>query len=115
MLSMKDTGLVEGVPLEPNKRPVLVRALGGFYDEDRKEVKTGDVTYCTEAFARYLFSINRAERVTPIDVTPEPVQQVNARPAEPEPENEPEPQPEPEPETEDEPTRRRGRRRIKDD
>jgi hypothetical protein len=102
MLSMKDTGLVEGVPLEPNKRPVLVRALGGFNDEDRKEVKTGEVVSCSEHFARYLLSIHRAERVVPVDVTPVAQQ-------------ESEDEPEPEPEQEDPPTRKRGRRSTKVD
>src|SRR5262245_46228112 len=97
-LTMKDTGLVEGVRLESDKRPALVKALGGFYDEDRKEVKTGEVVACTEAFARYLISINRAERYAPVIVAPEPEQQLEA----------------PAPAEEEQPTRR-GRRHTKED
>lgn len=61
-LTMKDTGLVAGVPL--TGAPVTaVKALRGFFDEGGMARKAGELFTCSERFARSLIAVNKAERV----------------------------------------------------
>jgi hypothetical protein len=101
-LTMKDTGLVGGVPMKDTPLTAL-KVLRGFYTEDQKPAKPGEIVLCSERFAKGLIANGKAERVVIEPALPTP---------------EPEPAPEPEKlevkeevkEEEEQPTPRRRRR-----
>ena len=112
MLSMKDTGLVSGVPLAQTPL-TTVKCLRGFFGGDGNVHNAGDFYQCGEREARALIATNKAERVEAPTPAPAPVPAIEVATPNREPEPTPEPtpeseaEPEPEPETEARTTRRR--------
>lgn len=106
MLTMKDTGLVGGVELAKTP-PTAIKVLRGFFDENGKAVKPGEIIQCSERFARSVIAVNKAERV---QAPPAPVAVVSVEPTEThtEPES-------PEPAQEEHKPSRRGRRVTNED
>ena len=87
MLSMKDTGLVSGVPIA--KTPLTtVKVLRGFFGGDGQTHNAGEVYACSEREARALIATNKAERAELPKAEP-----IQAEPTPPEPESVPEPAP----------------------
>lgn len=61
-LTTRNTGLVSGIPQEGSPL-TTIKVLAGFYDEQSKERKAGEVIQATERFARRMIDAHRAERV----------------------------------------------------
>ena len=68
MLTMKNTGLVQGVPLEEEPTMVRIRAVRGFYDQDGKPRTPGDILEVKQAFANYLVQTNKAVLMPGVEV-----------------------------------------------
>ena len=68
MLTTKNTGLVQGVPLEESTPKIRVKALRGFYDQNKEPRQPGDVIEVTERFAKYLTTTNKGVIVPGVEV-----------------------------------------------
>ena len=68
MLTTKNTGLVQGVPLEDDPTTVRVKALRGFYDQAGQVRSPGDELTVKRVFAHYLIQTNKAVLLPSVEV-----------------------------------------------
>lgn len=68
-LTMKDTGLVGGVPIKDTPLTAL-KVLRGFFNEDKKPAKPGEIVLCSERFAKGIIATGKAVRA---ELPPAPV------------------------------------------
>ena len=104
MLTTKNTGLVQGVPLEEDPTTVRVKVLRGFFHEGRA-VNAGEEVTVKKGFATFLIQNNKAVAIPSVEVV-----SVETAPAPPPQPEQIEPQPEPlqvESEAEEQKPRRR--------